>query len=418
MAQPSYTASATSRLAQDLFQSGDLILKQASATFSNIVATYTDQNGEARALVLLNDGMLYHVYRNPSTDSGWNVDPTVTSLGELAEVVCGTDQVSGTTTAFFTTAEGPLYSIQLTDGGWTDPAAIPIAASSCDELAVAYTADQGILTLFAIGSDGTLIIISQQSSVWTSAAIGLDNNLFNAIAPPIVTYLSEPVWLVAFCDQGLVNVYEGQGTSTRTSSQIALPNGAQANQVVLTFPHEGNRLLLVADDHGKLYSTLANSAAVPVALGNPTAVSSASGFATDDTFTVLGIDETGTLWSFVQTGWAADGSAVWSAGTPFVATVAGVSFDSSLNAPGSQASPGQEAFVLRADFTLELIEIGGGSGWRPLPIRNPTPGVPNSVVTYQVRISLFDQDNIPAPAVAVTVTASSPAYVWYHCCPN
>lgn len=412
MTQPTFTATASSRLAQDLLHSDQLLVKQASAEFADLVATYTDSAGAARALVIANDGLLYDVYRDETSDSGWMVDPIVTALGELAEIVCGTDGQTGTTSAFFTTSAGTLYTMQLDPTGWSQPTPVHVNGPATS-LAAAYTAELGVLQLFALASDGTLLIVSFHDAAWIGATITLQGTSFSPSTPPVVTYLSEAVWLLAFCTDGLVHAYEGQGTTTSSGSQIALPNDAQAERVALAFQQGSETVLLVADDAGRLYSASYGSTAVPVALANPTAISRTTGFAIPSGFQVFGIDTAGTLWTFSVLGWSESRNAIWSAGAPYVSSVAAVSFDSSLNLPNASAAPSQEVFVLRGDFSVELLNVGGSGQFRPLPVSRPTPGTPNTIITYQTRVSLTDQDGIAAPGVTLRLTASAPTYVWY-----
>ena len=145
---PQRTLNIDSRLIEDYLHTDDILVDQSQP---QPVAVFLNSEQETEALVINKAGELCHIYREPLSDSGWNIYGLGASLSSIAVVNSGTFWAIGA-------CDGSLWQNNI--GRWMQAPGLPGGAIAAS---VSAGPDGNV---WAIGFGGALYQYSQSGGEW------------------------------------------------------------------------------------------------------------------------------------------------------------------------------------------------------------------------------------------------------------
>jgi hypothetical protein len=331
-----------SQLMQDYLQSAGILVNQNPTSIS----AFQNNEGQTEAVVIGDGGQLYHVYREPLSDSGWSSY----GLGSGFQTIGAVDG----TTFWGVGNDGNLWENNA--GRWgMIPANLPSGR----------TAES-----VSAGSDGTIWIVDQYHCLYvkgaalTQSGVQTPPTFSSSIAPAV--YCDSAGTLHFFCidDKGLlwtVRQLTPGGAWGRWSSFNAPPSNGQLTALSVSENQNGTLQLFAIDSTGSLnslYQTAINgswSGWVPLSSDNKPLSEVVAKLGSDGLLHVFAIGTDNNLWHIDQTapnnGWSS-----WS----------------SLGSPQAGASLSNLSFEVNQDGRLEVFLLPGEL--YPHHIYQTTPG--------------------------------------------
>jgi hypothetical protein len=342
-----------SQLMQDYLQSAGILVNQNQTSIS----AFQNSEGETEAVVIGDDGQLYHVYREPLSDSGWSSY----GLGAGFQTIGAVDGI----TFCGVGNDGNLWENNA--GRWgMIPANLPSGRTAAS---------------ISAGSDGTIWAVDQYPCLYVKGAAVAQSGVqtpptFSSSVAPAV-YCDSAGLLHFFCIDASGALWTIQqvtsgGAWGRWSPLSALPSKAELTAISVSENQNGALQIFALDSGGSLhslYQTTVNgpwSSWVPLSSDNKSLREMVVKLGSDGLLHVFAIGTDNNLWHIDQTapnnGWSS-----WSSlGSP----QAGASL-SSLSVEENQDGR-LEAFLLLSNaYPYHIYQTAPGgpwSGWDGFPL--------------------------------------------------
>jgi hypothetical protein len=383
----SYALAANSTLSDDYIYTSDVLLNLETASPLGVFTTAAGSN----ALFSRADGVLCQL--SPSSAgsaAAWSLSE-IGNTSSVTEVVAGV-QNDGTIHGFYTDADG-LHHIELTDSGWSQPAALPM----CSGLGLSVS-PIGELIVTGVDVNGALLFVRRSGGAWAATSIAVGASL--AGNRPVLSLDEACNWVMAIpgiaSSGGQIDIYQGSPTQFM-AGPMAVPTPTPVARVLLTYRKDNAPGFLFNDTSGALYMNFGNAAKI-VATSQIAIAAAAAVLDLEYNIHLFTASPTGVMSVLHQTGW--DEGPTWAPIIPldkgFIALFADV------NPLDSDAF-----FAATTDGALWHYRKDPDSG-RWISGRAQTSGGAKSfrVAQYRTEITLTDENGNPAPRVALSVTAS------------
>ena len=171
----------------------DAILVNAAA--STPLCIFANSQGQSELLAIDSSGNLNHVYRDPTSDSGWNIRAAVASCSATA-AVAGNDP-QGLLHGFYIGAGDEVFHISFDSESWTTPTDLSFAADNLS-ITTQPTASGAMNALvpFGVTTGGDVFILSQSSSSWSVMTYSDNINNLTGITCQLQTAQPGDPWVM------------------------------------------------------------------------------------------------------------------------------------------------------------------------------------------------------------------------------